>query len=114
MRGVAWIVNVAEETDQRTPTISAFMQIVFAENYRAGPPQPLNYFRVLGGNSMLENRAGRGFGRARGIDQVFQCDRNPMQRPTPFSAGDFDFGSLRLRQRRHGGHGDEGVEFMVE
>ncbi len=65
------IVNVAEKTDQRTPAISEFVQIVLTQYHRARLPQPPHHFRILCGNSILKKRARSGCARARGIDQVF-------------------------------------------
>ena len=100
MPRVPRIVNVAEKADQRTAAISKLMQIVLSQNHRARLPQPPHHLRIFGGHAILVKRAGSGCTRARGIDQVLQCDRNAVQRPAPFPARNLNFRSPRLRQRR--------------
>ncbi len=111
---VPGIVNVAEKADQRTAAISELMQIVLAQYHCACPPQSPHDFSVLSRYVVLQKPAGSGCPRARGIHQVFQSNRNPVQWPTPLSTRDFDLGSPSLRQRRLGGHRNEGIQRGVE
>ena len=89
MRRVPRIVHIAEKADQRTAAISELMQIVLAQNHRAGLPQPPHHFRIFGRHTILIKRAGSGRARARRIDQILQRNRNPVQRPAPLPARDF-------------------------
>jgi hypothetical protein len=111
---VPGVVNIAEETDQRTPAVSELVQIVLAQHHRTGLPQPPHNFRIFGRNAMLKHRAGSRSARARSIDQVFQGDRNPMQKPAPFTTRDLRLRRPRLRQSRLGSHGDKSVKRGVE
>ncbi len=111
---VPGVVNIAEETDQRTPTISELMQIVLAHNHRTGLPQPSHNFRIFSRNTVLKHRAGSGSACARGIDQVFQRDRNPVQRPAPHPTHDLSLCRPRLRQSRLASNGDKSIQHGVE
>jgi len=90
------------------------MQIVLAENHRTRQPQPPHHFGIFGRNTILVKTAACRRPRARGIDQILQRNRNPVQWPAPFSVRDFDLRSPCLHQRRLGGHRDEGIQRGIE
>ena len=90
------------------------MQIVLAQNYRARLPQAPHHFGVLRRNAIFEESAGRGRARSGGINQIFQCNGNPMQRPAPLPARDFDFRGPRLPQRRISSHGNKSIQRGIQ
>jgi len=90
------------------------MQIVLAQNHRASLPQPPHNFRILRRNTVLKDRTGSRIARARSIDQIFQGDRDPMQRPAPFTTRDLRLCRPSLRQSRLGSHRDESIQRWVE
>ena len=70
--------------------------------------------RVLVRNAVgVHGAPGRGQ-HARRIDVVLQRDRNAVQRATPLPPGEFLPERPRARRGPFAGHGDEGVEALVE
>ena len=110
VRRVPRIMNIAEKTDQRTPAISELMQIVLTQNHSPACRNRRTTSASSAGTRSLKKRAGRRCARPRGIDQVFQSNRNPVQRPAPFPAQDFLFRSPRLCQRGLGAHCNKGIQ----
>src|SRR5438552_2253217 len=99
------------EADPHPCTTSA--PLAFAKQDGACLLQPASDFRVLCWNAFFEHGAGRGGEDACGINQIFQCQRDPVQRPPPFAARDFCFGSARFRHSRIGSDRDECVQHWV-
>ena len=114
MGGVSRIVNVAEETDQRTGAVGEFMQVVLAQDDGTGLAQPAHHFGTLRGNTVLKQLTGCSRAYARSIDQIFKCDWDSVQRSTPFAAADLIFGRACLGQSRFGRHGDKSVQRRIQ
>ena len=90
------------------------MQVQLADDDRARSLQLPNQSGIFGRNSLAELIAGGGGANARGIEQVFQSDRNTVQRAAPVTGHDFGFGLARLVERQIAGDGDERVENRIQ
>ena len=67
-----------------------------------------------GGNPIAELIAGCRGKNAGGIEQVFQPNRNAVQRPSPSARHDFRFSLPRLLQRKLRRDGDESVQGRIQ
>ncbi len=76
------IVHGAEATHIRSSAVSKFVKIKLAEDNGPGVFQSADNPRVLRRNP--EQFARRGGADPRSVDIIFQSDRDPVQRPSPF------------------------------
>ena len=90
------------------------MQVVFAEKHGSGFFEATSNLSISKWDTILHQRAGCGSAYPGGIDQIFQADRNSVQRSTPVSLPDLTFGLTRLRQRRFRSDGYERVQSRIE
>ncbi len=114
MLRVPRIVNLPEETHQRTPAVGELMQIAFAQNHGSSLPQPSHDLRILGGNPVLKDSAGRGGADAGSIDEVFECNWDSVQWPAPLTASNLLFRRPCLGQGRFGRDSNKSIQCGIE
>ena len=90
------------------------MQVLFADDYRAGGFQTGYNVRVFMRNPVFENSAGGRRPHTRSVDQIFQANWNPVQRPAPVAGMDLMFGTVRFREGGVGHNRDECVQGWIE
>src|SRR5262249_43817148 len=100
--------------DHRAASVSKLVHVELAEEHRPSAFEPADDFSILRWNSVLEHTARGGGSDTRGVNEVFQSDRNSVERALPPAALDIRLGTPRLGQRRTRGDGDESVELGVE
>ena len=69
---------------------------------------------VVRWGAIFEQTAAGGGAHTCGIDQVFERNRDSMERSSPAVVLDFRFGGTSLRQRGVGRNRNEGIEFWIE
>ncbi len=69
---------------------------------------------VVRGNAIFKQAAARGGAYSSGIDEVFERNRDSMERSSPAVVLDFRFGRTSLRQRGVGRNRDESIELWIE
>ena len=79
-----WIFDRAKMGDTRRSAISELMQVQFPQQDSAGFLQSPNNFRIFQRHAVCKHRAGGCSADSRRIDQIFQRDRDAMQRSAPF------------------------------
>src|SRR5262249_16890134 len=92
------IADLTVVADDRAAAVSEFVQVLFAQQDRAGGFQAADDFSVFFWNSIFKKSAGRGGTDSGGINQVFKCEWNAVQRAPPVAAPDFVFRQARLFQ----------------
>ena len=90
------------------------MQILFSQKHRAGSLQAANNFSVFGGDAVFESETGGGSANASSVDQVFQGERNTMQRSAPVAAPNLGFGLAGLRQGGFRRDRNERIQLRIE
>ena len=85
MRGVPRIPHGGEGRIHRRPAESELMNAKFSEKNRAGLSELRRSRRIVIRNPILQNRGMTSRADALRCVEVFQCNRNPMQRPAIFS-----------------------------
>src|SRR5207245_3532993 len=96
-------------TDQRTATVSKFVQVVLAYKDRAGSSQLGSDIGICGRNAVFVNRACRRGTHTGSVNQVFQPDGNAVQRTPPTSCLNFFLCLRRFIKRRFRGDGYERI-----
>ena len=90
------------------------MQVQLANNHRARLLQLANQFSVFGWNAVAILIASSRGADSRCIEQIFQADRNAVQRPSPAARHDFGLGLARLLQRRLRRNRDESIQSRIQ
>jgi hypothetical protein len=91
------------------------MQVLLADEDRAGPVEPLDHRRVAGRDRLVRvehPRAERGR-KAERVDLVLHAVRQAMERPAGLAAADLHLGPPRRRQRAIGIDRDPGAQAPV-
>src|ERR1041385_5106055 len=114
MRGVPWIARRTKVANDAAASISKFVQVELAKQDCASRFQAANDFRVRGGDVVSQHGAGGCGLYSGGFNQVFYCERNSMERTSPFSAGDLSFSFACVFQRSHIRHGNKCVQLGIE
>ena len=90
------------------------MQILFPQNDRARVAKPPDNRSVFRRYAVLEQSAGCCGAHTGRIHDVFQSDRNSVQRPTVVSTVDFFFRTTRISESRLGQHGDKRIQLWIQ
>jgi len=90
------------------------VQILFAQNDGAGVLQPAYDVSVFRRNAVFEQGARRSGTNAGCIDEIFESERDPMQRAAPISTANFTLGLSRFLKRHFGSDRDECVQAGIQ
>ena len=98
---MAWfprIVDRAKVTHRRAAAIGEFVHVEFTQKHNSGSLQPRDDFSVFLRYSIFEYGASCGCPDACRVEQIFERNRDTVQRAAPFAALNF---LLRLLGRLH-------------
>src|SRR5712664_4338596 len=82
------ISNRTKRADDRAATIRELMHVVLAQEHSPSHLEAADDFRILGRHAILEEITSSGGANARGVHQVFERNRDSMERAFPASAID--------------------------
>ena len=113
-RRIPWITHFAVIADHRAAAIGKLMQVVLSKKHGPRIFQPPHHFGIFRRNPILEYRAGGGGAYPGGIDEIFQGERDAVQRPAPVSANNFILSAACLCKRQFCSHRDEGIQNRIQ
>ena len=114
MRGIPGIVYLPKVADDRAAAVGKFMQVLFAEKYRARRPQFPDQLGIACRYPILEQGAGSRRAHTSGVDDVFQANGNSVQRTPPPASLNLGLRRARLLESRFASHGDESIQKRIE
>ena len=114
MRGIPGIARHAKMADDRASAVSELMQVQFAQQHSPGRLESLHDGCVVLRNVILQHRAGRSGFYTCGFNQIFNCQRNAMQRAFPGAVSDFCFSFAGRIHGRVGSDGDESIQLRIQ
>ena len=99
---------------ERGASVGELVRRQLAHQHRSGRSQPCRAGGVLAGDVVLQDGGLAGGGDARGVDDVLQPDRDPVQRPDRTVAHDRGLGGAGFGHRTLPRYQNEGVQSAVQ